>query len=230
MAKGESKSVVVYCDHRERNSGVLGALAERGAVIEEKQLKVGDFILGDGVCCERKTANDFINSLIDGRLFEQCAALKENFERPFFVIEGVSDAAELLSERRVNPKAVRGALISLKLDRGMPVFYTRDAAGTAELLHHVAEREQLMEKKENRLRGERKPLTLEEKQLYVIEGFPGVGAKQARRILEHFGSIKRFVNATLGSLQRVDKIGGKKAQEFRKIIDSEYSEGSTARL
>ena len=56
-----------------------------------KNLEVGDFILSDDVCVERKIVSDFVNSLLDRRLFTQAIEIKRNFDKPLFILEGSID-------------------------------------------------------------------------------------------------------------------------------------------
>ncbi|MEA3254774.1 MAG: helicase-related protein, partial [Candidatus Altiarchaeota archaeon] len=68
--KEEGKGIKIFVDVREKNSKVLKILCEK-ADIDMRQLDVGDFILSDRVCVERKTVEDFLSSIIDKRLFSQ---------------------------------------------------------------------------------------------------------------------------------------------------------------
>ncbi|KAJ6245723.1 DNA repair endonuclease xpf [Anaeramoeba flamelloides] len=51
------------------------------------QLKVGDFVLSDHICVERKTIPDLISSFKDGRLFRQITAMKKNYTLTILLIE-----------------------------------------------------------------------------------------------------------------------------------------------
>src|SRR3989344_6608807 len=102
------KSVVIYADKREASSRILEILRHR-CDLREKQLQVGDYLLSKNVCAERKTSNDFISSIIDGRLFRQLQELKNNFRLPLLILEG----NPLVNERKIHPNAIRGALASV---------------------------------------------------------------------------------------------------------------------
>ena len=77
----------VIIDKRERSSGIGKELAKKGIVIEYKKLDLADFIIGD-TAIERKTIQDFVNSIVDKRLIRQLGMLKENFESAILIIEG----------------------------------------------------------------------------------------------------------------------------------------------
>ncbi len=209
----------IYVDVRERNARILKVLRDK-ARVELRQLPVGDFILSDRVCCERKTQADFVQSIIDRRLLTQARELSSNFEIPILIIEGEGD---LYSLRDVHPNAIRGALAALAVNFGISVIPSRDEEDTANFLYTVAKREQDYEGREVVLRGEKKPLLLEERQRYIIESLPNVSAVLAKRLLEKFKSVKGVVNASEKELMKIEAIGKGKAEEISRIVRSRYT-------
>jgi Fanconi anemia group M protein len=209
----------VFADSRERSSGILKLLADKNVELKLQNMEVGDFILSERVCVERKEVKDFVDSIIDKRILKQVQELKNNFERPLIVIEGIEN---IYSVRNIHSNAIRGMLAYITVDLGIPIVYTRDSKDTVEFLLTVAKREQEKGKKEFSLRGEKKPLTLKEQQEFVVGGFPGVGGLLAKNLLKEFGSVKSVVNASVEELKDVDKIGKKKAEEIRKVLDEGY--------
>ena len=85
----DENSVKIIADYRELRSNVAKLLFEKGAEIDSQNLPVGDFILSDRVCVERKTVKDFLQSIIDNRLFEQISNLTSNFEKPIIIVTEV---------------------------------------------------------------------------------------------------------------------------------------------
>jgi ERCC4-type nuclease len=210
----EEKRVEIIVDDRE--STLFEELTSLGAKAVKKRLEVGDFILSTRVVAERKTRGDFEQSIIDGRLFAQASRMREQFERVIIIVEGES------FEERVKRGALLGALAALMVDYGIPVMFTRGPEATAEFLFAVAKREQLGEKREIRLLGERKARTLPEQQQLLVECLPGVGPKRAKDLLAYFYSVENLVNATEGELLEIDGMGEKRAKEIRKVLKSAY--------
>ncbi|WP_297514491.1 DEAD/DEAH box helicase [Thermococcus sp.] len=213
------KGIVVYVDSRELRSGVPKILKELGAEIEVKTLDVADYVVSEEVGIERKSANDFIQSIIDGRLFDQVERLKRAYEKPVIIIEG-----ELYGIRNVHPNAIRGAIASVTVDWGVPVLFSSGKEETASFIYLLAKREQEERKKEVRLRSEKKALTLAERQRLIVEGLPNVSSTLAKRLLRHFGNVERVFTATEEELKEVEGIGPKKAREIRKVITAPYVE------
>ena len=96
-------------DHRENRGQLPRLLYERDLVVETKTLEVGDFIISDDCVVELKKVPDFVNSLVDGRLFSQAKELRENFKKPLYIIEG--ELREIFGVRNVHPNAIRAAMI-----------------------------------------------------------------------------------------------------------------------
>ncbi|WP_297465805.1 DEAD/DEAH box helicase [Thermococcus sp.] len=213
------KGIVVYVDSRELRSGVPKLLKELGAEVEVRTLDVADYVVSEEVGIERKSANDFIQSIIDGRLFDQVERLKRAYEKPVIIIEG-----ELYGVRNVHPNAIRGAIAAVTLDWGVPILFSSGKEETAQFIYLMAKREQEERKKEVRLRSEKKALTLAERQRLIVEGLPNVSATLARRLLRHFGNVERVFTATEEELKEVEGIGEKKAREIRRIITAPYVE------
>ncbi len=213
-APAASSGPRIYFDHREQAGGVVRHLHELGARLEGRQLDAGDFVLSDRVLVERKETADFVDSLVDGRLFEQMRALKA-WPRPFLVIEGES----LYGHRNVSPEALLGAVASIVGDYGVPVLQTRDALETARFLVAAAKREQGRENRKLAVRSAKPAMTDRERQLYLLCGLPGVSDTLAERLLGHFGSVSAVFTASVLDLAAVDGIGAQKASEIRRILD-----------
>ncbi|MFH1821078.1 MAG: ERCC4 domain-containing protein [Methanobacteriota archaeon] len=212
------KKLKIIADHREEASGVIHELKELGTEVETCQLKVGDFILSNRVGVERKSVNDFLQSIVDKRLMSQAKLLCETFERPVLIIEGKS----LYSRRAIHPNAIRGTLAALAVDIGIPILPTVDEKDTALVLFAIARREQVLETREVAIRGESKKLSLAECQRFIVEGLPGVSAVLAKRLLEHFSTAEKVMCASEKELQQVHGIGKEKAKEIRKVLTIIY--------
>jgi len=208
----------IIVDHRER--GIVNELKELDMDVELKDLKAGDFVLSDKVGIELKTKEDFINSIIDGRLLNQLKLLRENFEIPLLIVQGEED---IYSLRNVYPNAIRGMIATIAVSYNIPIIYSQNAKDTAAILKIIAKREQDPNLKSIYLRNERKPLTLKEQQEYIIQSLPGIGPNLSKSLLENFKSVRNIFNADAEKLKEVEKIGKKKAENIKKVINQEYS-------
>jgi len=212
--------VLVYADIRERNSLLLKTLSECCRV-EMKRLEVGDFIASDRACIERKTVQDFLQSIIDKRLMSQLAEMKRNFEKPIILLEGVDS---FYIHRGIHPNAIRGAISSIVLNHGVSIIPTENERDTAEMVYAIAKREQVDEKRPISLRGERKPILFSEKQRFVVESLPHVSAVLADRLLTRFKTVENVMKASKKELMEVEGVGEKKAEDISKVLKHVYKE------
>jgi Fanconi anemia group M protein len=217
--KTEEKKIVIYIDHRERNSLIVKKLVEFGVNIGLKNLEVGDYLLGGDVAVEYKTCTDFVDSIIDGRILKQAKELKK-YKKPVFIIEGEED---IFSLRKIHPNAIRGMLATISVSYGIPILQTRTPYETASLMHIIAKRMQEDEDREF-VYHTLKPQTLKEQQEYIVSALPNIGTKLARPLLKKFKTVKKIINASEEQLQKIDLIGPKKAKGIKDVIDKEYKE------
>jgi Fanconi anemia group M protein len=212
-------SIVV--DSRELSSTVPRELLEFGVVSKPKMLDIGDYVVSDRVCVERKTAEDFVDSIIDGRLMGQMQRLR-TYPRPCLIIEG----AGLYSKRGVHPNAIRGALASIVLDFGIPTIFTRDERDTAAIIAAMIKRELLEERREIQIRGDKRLSTPKEQQESIVAGLPNVNVVLAKRLLEEFETVRKIFNASQKELEKVQGIGKKTAEEIVNVLKEKYGKES----
>lgn len=215
--------ILIFVDSREQASNVVRELSKYENVsIKVKQLEIGDYVLSDEVIVERKTIEDFLTSMLDGRLFSQLIDLSANCKKPLMIVEG--NKQELFSLRNIHENAIKGALSSILLDYQIPILFSDSVKETVSYLYLIAKREQLGKGKEIRLRVGRKGLSQPELQQFVVESLPSIGPTLAKNLLKKFGSIKKLFNADEKKLMKTEKIGEKKAKEIRKLITAEYKD------
>lgn len=208
---------VVFADTREGNSKVIRHLSEMEIDVKVQAMAVGDYQVSDEVVIERKTAKDFVDSIVDKRLFKQARSLMEEFKRPLIILEG-----DDLYNGMINPNAIRGSIASIALDFGISIIPTRNAQDTAAMIKRISIREQSGEKTPIQIRTDKKPVNLWEQQLFIIESLPNIGPVNAKNLLEHFGTVANIINASESQLQEVEGIGKKTAANIRKVVDSKY--------
>ncbi len=208
---------VVFADTREGNSKVIRHLSEMEIDVKVQAMAVGDYQVSDEVVIERKTAKDFVDSIVDKRLFKQARSLMEEFKRPLIILEG-----DDLYNGMINPNAIRGSIASIALDFGISIIPTRNAQDTAAMIKRIAIREKSGEKTPIQIRTDKKPVNLWEQQLFIIESLPNIGPVNAKNLLEHFGTVANIINASESQLQEVEGIGKKTAANIRKVVDSKY--------
>ncbi|NPV50705.1 MAG: DEAD/DEAH box helicase family protein [Candidatus Methanofastidiosum sp.] len=208
----------IIVDDRE-DKRVVKILSEI-ARIKVNRLDVGDYILSNRIGVERKSSHDFIESLIKGTLFPQILSLSNAYEVPLLIVEG----EDVYSVRNMDKKSIRGAIISAMVDLRVRVIFTNTPEETANYLVEISLREQKEKDRLPAIRGEKKVMSLKEKQLFIVEGLPEVSSVLSRRLLRRFGSVLGVFNADEIELKDVEGVGEIKAKKIRDVIDSQYEE------
>lgn len=211
----------VFADYREKGSGIIKELAENNVVVALEKLEYADYVVSSRCGIEVKTVEDFVDSIIDGRLLHQIKNLKNNFERPMIVIEGVQD---IYSVRNVHHNSILGMMATIAVSYGIPIIQTRDFKETSALLQIIAKREQGEIGRDFSLHADRKPATLKEQQEFVVSALPGINLALSKPLLRHFKTVKNIVNASKEELQEVEKIGHVKANQIKDVVEQEYKE------
>jgi Fanconi anemia group M protein len=211
--------LLIRVDSRERQSPVPALLAAFPDVaLAFAALPSADYILSDEVAIERKTASDFVASILDRRLFGQTTRMKLLFPRAVLVIEG--DLAKV--PHSIDIQAIRGALAFLTVRAGITVLQLSDSTETAAMLRIMARHAQERLGQPISLR-EPRPQIEELYAAYLVEGLPGVGPRRAHMLLAHFGSPAAIMCASAEALAQVPGIGKKSAQRIWQALNARYS-------
>jgi ERCC4-type nuclease len=207
--------VRMVADDREQAGGVIAALRGRADVaLEVRRLTVGDFLVEEQFAVERKTLADFAQSVVDARLFKQAAALAQGARRGVLILEGT--AADRTDG--VSRESLQGALITVSVFYGLAVLRSRDVAETARLIVYLGRQAQQFARGGLHRPGYR-PKGRRARQLYVLQGLPGVGPGRAARLLERFGSVQAVAAASAEDLAAVDGIGERIAANIRWAVE-----------
>jgi DNA excision repair protein ERCC-4 len=120
----------ISIDYREQASGIIDLLKHADIRILVQRLQCGDYLINNSTCVERKTARDFIISIIDGRLFDQIARLKKTDINALLLIEGDPFATNI----KIDKNAVQGALISITALWNVPIVFSSSPVETTAIL------------------------------------------------------------------------------------------------
>jgi len=207
----------ITVDCREKASGLVDLLKEADVVVEVKKVRYGDYLIDGAVTIERKTARDFLISIIDGRLFRQLSSLKSHCKKPLLLIEGNPYQTDL----HVDANAIKGALLSVQAVWYIPVVFSESKEDTKDIMLTVG-RQHERHVDVVPLRGGYRPRRLKSRQLFVLQGLPKVGPTRAKRLINRFRSVFRVMSATVEELSQLDGIGPVSVERIREVLDSEY--------
>jgi len=206
------KKPKIIADIHERRSLVISELESNKEInLEIKPLKIADYLIGQ-TAIERKTVNDFINSMLNKRLLEQLRNLKK-YKQSLLIIEGIDEEEIYREDRKLNPNSIRGFILSIVLNYQIPIIFTQNYLDTSKYLILLA-KQQSKKNIELSLHS-RIPKRLKEQKQYILESFPNIGPVTAKKLLKKFKTISKTINADEEELRKILK---KKAKDFKKLL------------
>ena len=207
----------VIVDYREKSGDIANILKKRGVTIELKELPVGDYVVGKYVI-ERKTMEDFAQSIIDGRIFSQLRELRNQAGESLLLLEGKTYEFT----KRLDLKSLAGVVVSIIEDFKIPIIRTLTDYETAEIIYRILNRQILDKRTYHKLRLEKKPLEIYEIQKFLVAGIPGIDSVTAHKLLSNFGTLEKLASASFEELIKVEGIGPKLAKKIYQVFHEVY--------
>ncbi len=217
-APKSSSEPKILVDSRETASSVTRELSEMNALISLEKLPIGDYILSERCGIERKSVQDFADSLKDGRLFKELQKLRTQFTKPILVLEG--NLNSILSIKRA---ALLGTLSSILLNMNILLLQTSSPEETAEMIYALAKKEQQAKDKKNfSIRFKKIPEKIPEQLEFIVSGIPGINSSRAKDLLKEFNSLRALFSAEIEELEKTPNIGPVLAKTILKYSLSDY--------
>ena len=225
MDLSEELKPVLKIDFSEQRSGIINELTNlnKQIVCELCNLATGDYQIGDKIIVERKTLNDFLVSVKNGRIFQQAYRMAQTEMNGLIILEGDKS---MVDSRGMSRRAIQGALIHLTVFIGIPVIRSQNIHETASLLIDILSQCQRQElpRKKNIISGI-KGLRINKKQrqkLFLIQNLPGIGIKRGITLLRNFSTFENILNATPEDLVKVEGIGYKLGSSIYSILHEPF--------
>lgn len=217
MLKNDSLINILADDREQKSEVIQSLLGIENVVVQIRRLSMGDYQVDNRVIVERKTLKDFAISIIDGRLFRQMIRLANSTFMGVLILEG---AGKEIAESGVTREAMQGALITVSLVLGIPVLRAKNSDETARLIVYVA-RQLKSTARGGVYRQGYRPKDKRKKQLFILQGLPGIGSERAGRLLDKFGSVEAVISADSDELQSVYGIGKNVADKIKWAVSEE---------
>jgi DNA excision repair protein ERCC-4 len=206
----------IEVDDRESGSPMLPALRECADFhVTVARLPLGDYRVDGRFLFERKTLTDLVAAIKDGRLFRQSLKLCATKLQPAIILEGTSRE---LANSGMRWEAIQGALVTVSLFCGVPLLRTRTPEETVRTMLFAARQGRTIASGALPRRG-RRPRGKRARQLYILQGFPGIGPERAYQLLARFGSVEAITRAGAGDLRSVPGIGERIAGALRWSVE-----------
>lgn len=180
----QNKLLHVIIDNRETKLKVLLDKKKDTITYESKQLDIADIVISSEVAIERKEGFDFVSSIMDNRLFEQLLRLKDTYECPILILEGLTN--DVFENTGMKISSIYGALSFISYKLGISVIPTRNIEDTAIVIERIAYREQVKDSMPIFSRRAPKQMSKKDRRSFIIEGLVDIGAKKAKALIEKF--------------------------------------------
>lgn len=221
----------LFVDNREKSQASL--LENVCGDIAFTQLPIGDYLLvsdSTAVIVERKTVSDFMSSVRTNRLWDQLLRMMKTekllghqIKRRILLLHG--NFQDYLTEANCgNPEGMlkhwsqlAGAFLEVIFVYNTPIVHAESDIAFKAFMRILAKRESAG--KNDKLPGSRwyrKPartsLPIKDRKKYILSALPYIGDRLAENLLLHFKTISEVACASVQELQKVPKIGKKKAE------------------
>lgn len=210
--------ITIICDTAESRCGIPRFLALNHHVnIELRDLDAGDYQIGERAVVERKSAVDFIASILDRRLFSQIEMMNASDLAVVLVEGNVFD-----TRSQVDPVALEGALSWIAVLSNTQLMFSGTPKQSASMIATMARHHQQGLGYIPPMRTG-KPAASKASVItrYVLEGLPGVGATTAIAFANHFQTVQAVSNASLDDLKAVKGVGAKTALKVYQTMRGE---------
>jgi ERCC4-type nuclease len=217
MPKSLPDPLQIRIDTQEQRSGIPALLAAMPQVhIELTPLRIGDYDVGGDPhrVFERKTASDFLSSLVQGRLFAQLTELRKSRFAPILLLEG---NPLHVSHSQMRPESIRGALTYITAILRVPILPSSGPADSAHLVYAAAKQCQIGRATHGPEVGRRRA-SLSERQMQIVLSLPGIGPVTARAVCALFRSLHDLLSADAAQLSTIPGVSPARAAALEQLL------------
>uniref|UniRef100_A0A7S3L7V4 ERCC4 domain-containing protein n=1 Tax=Amphora coffeiformis TaxID=265554 RepID=A0A7S3L7V4_9STRA len=221
----------IAVDVREFRSALPSILHQGGMRLAPVTLTVGDFVLSNVHCVERKSISDLFGSFASGRLYTQAESMCRHYKAPCLLIEFdpsksfcLQNSSELGVEIRADSACSKLSLLTMHFPK-LRILWSRGPHETLKIFkdlkmnHEEVDVEKAMEigrnesveallradKSKGGEEGEEEEDEINESAREMLLRLPGVNVHAARRIMEEVDTLAELA---LLSREELRKIAG----------------------
>ena len=189
----------------------------------QKRLSLGDYIINETLIIERKSASDFVNSLVTKHLKSQVYRLTKAYANPVLAIIG---NIYIEAQERISRQALIAQLASLTARHNLEGARGKISLITFETDYDFTLYLKYLDKKTT----ENKPFTnpeiedldksdIEAVKNAILSLIPDLGEVLVKNLLCKFDSMRNIANASVKELNEVEGFGSKKANAVFKVFN-----------
>jgi len=226
------KLIIDSRENSELTERVIEKAQSLNVPFEKQWLEIGDYVFND-VCFEAKSSFDFIQSIVNKRLWNQLDNMDRAYVNNLVIVYGSFDGGfrkhleyiktsmNKSSQRIILRKKFYGAIGKIILDTDCSIIWVKDALTAAEIIAVVCK----MQPHDRAVYIPRivkqKKISTTDLRVDVLSTIKGVSEKKAKLLIDTFGSIMEIGEADLSELSALNGIGNVLASRIIETLNSE---------
>ena len=195
-------------------------------IMTEKQwIEIGDYVFND-VCFEAKSTIDFLQSVINKRLWNQLDNMDRHYEHCILIIHGSIHQALAypgyvnidMPEQLIRNKFY-GAIGKITLDTDVKLFWVEGPRKAAQIMTTICKMRPI---DRNVISPSLlKSITTDDLRVNLLGTIKGVSEMKAQMLIDEFGSLMEIGEAEIEELIKLDGIGTTIANRIIDVLNSE---------
>lgn len=190
-----------------------------------EHLDIGDYVTSDNMVGIEYKRDDFLESILDGRLDQQLKELSDAYDYAYLLLGFDGIMSLLYHFYPFNQRALRGKLTSIAAHDHITVLFCGDFF--PEMLCDIigkhydghAKSKHYSPIRKGHRKAQKRVVTQNEVKLDIISRLPKIGSQRAEKLLQTFNwSISAIANADIDDITAVDGIGTIIAQQIKEVL------------
>ncbi len=226
------KLIIDSRENSELTERVIEKAQSLNVPFEKQWLEIGDYVFND-VCFEAKSSFDFIQSIVNKRLWNQLDNMDRAYVNNLVIVYGsfedgfrkhlehIKTSMNKTAQRVILRKKFFGSMSKIILDTDCSIIWVRDALTAAELIAVVCK----MQPHDREVYVPRivkqKKISTTDLRVDVLSTIKGVSDKKAKLLIKKFGSIMEIGESSSLELCKIDGIGSVLATRIIDTLNSE---------
>lgn len=226
------KLIIDSRENSELTERVIEKAQSLNVPFEKQWLEIGDYVFND-VCFEAKSSFDFIQSIVNKRLWNQLDNMDRAYVNNLVIVYGsfedgfrkhlehIKTNMNKTAQRVILRKKFFGSMGKIILDTDCSIIWVRDALTAAELIAVVCKMQPHDREVYIPRIVKQKKISTTDLRVDVLSTIKGVSDKKAKLLIKKFGSIMEIGEATPSELSEIDGIGNVLAKRIVDTLNSE---------
>jgi Fanconi anemia group M protein len=195
-------------------------------IMTEKQwIEIGDYVFND-VCFEAKSTIDFLQSVINKRLWNQLDNMDRHYEHCILIIHGsihqalaYPDYVNINMPEQLIRNKFYGAIGKITLDTDVKLFWVEGPRKAAQIMTTICKMRPIDRNVINP--SLLKSITTDDLRVNLLGTIKGVSEMKAQMLIDEFGSLMEIGEAEIEELTKLDGIGTTIANRIIDVLNSE---------